>query len=320
MTNSSFKTYIVKNFNDFLKAIKLIREQEDTVWFRGQSNASYRLVPNAIRSGWEVANQFGESFEPTPLNNNFHTRGTKVLYPNPNKMLKEFKELAQDQLRIIPQNDLEWMALAQHYGLPTLFLDWSTDPLVALHFSKPKKELIENNSIENSIKDFEQDQFSDLGAAIFVINPGKLNSLMSDYINVETKKPIDYPLDIIKNENLLENYEKNHVLPCCVTSSTVDRRICRQSGNFTIHGSMVWPIDFQPAAQEVIHKIFIPYGAYRDFNAVLDTLGIDDDSIYGDSNLDFISKSIKGKESSAFINEIKRLKEKYKGKPSPSIF
>lgn len=320
MSNSSFKTHIVRDFNEFLSVIKLIREQEDTVWFRGQSNASYRLLPSAIRSGWEVANQFGKSFEPTPLNNNFHTRGTKVAYPDPNKMLKEFKELAQEELRIIPQNDLEWMALAQHYGLPTLFLDWSTDPLVALHFSKPKKELIDNNTIQDSIESFERDHFSGLGASIFVINPRKLNSIMTDFVNVETEEPIDYPLDIIKNADLLKNYEQKHIFPCCVTSSTVDRRICRQSGNFTIHGNMVWPIDRQPVAQELIHKIFIPYGAYKDINVNLDILGIDDNSIYGDSKLDFISKDIKGKESSAFINEIKILKKKYEGIPGPSIF
>lgn len=320
MSNSSFNTYIVRNFNDFMRVIKSIREQEDTVWFRGQANASFRLLPGAIRNGWEVANQFSEHFEPRPLEKNFHSRGTKVLYPNPNKMVKEFKELVEKELRITPKNNLEWMTLAQHYGLPTLLLDWSTDPLVALHFSKPKEDLIESNFIEDSIENFNQNHFSDLGAAIFVINPGKLNSLFSDFINKETGEAIDYPLDILKHEHLLEDYEKHNIFPCCITSSAIDRRISRQSGNFTIHGNMVWPIDYRSVAQEVIHKIFIPYGVYKELNVVLETLGINDDSIYGDSNLDSVTEDINCKASSVFINEIKRLKLKYKGIPSPTTF
>ncbi len=58
-----------------------------------------------------------------------------VTFIDVNAMLNEFKQCAQDYLSIKPKNDFEWMFLAQHYGIPTKLLDWTTDPLVALFFA-----------------------------------------------------------------------------------------------------------------------------------------------------------------------------------------
>lgn len=49
--------------------------------------------------------------------------------------IEEFKRLAIPHLDILPKNDWEWIVVAQHYGIPTRLLDWTSNPLVALYFA-----------------------------------------------------------------------------------------------------------------------------------------------------------------------------------------
>lgn len=101
----------IQSFRDFHDVVQDFADGSTV--FRGLENASYRLIPRVgrIRPDAEMM----QLYEP--------------------EMLAKFKQYAPPMLEREPKNDFEWLAIAQHHGMPTRLLDWTKNPLVALYFA-----------------------------------------------------------------------------------------------------------------------------------------------------------------------------------------
>jgi hypothetical protein len=66
---------------------------------------------------------------------------------NEHQMFDDFKREALLHLTLQPQTDWQWLSLAQHNGLPTRLLDWTTNPLIALWFATAQPAIGESPGV-----------------------------------------------------------------------------------------------------------------------------------------------------------------------------
>ncbi len=129
-----FQEYKIQDVKSFLE--RLPNDAEKFPWgYRGQADISWPLLPKLYRihivnnRKQEKASDIGAYRELLKLS------------------LAKFKAYALPYIETVPATDIAWLALAQHYGLPTHLLDWSESPLVALFFALREKDKREQDAV-----------------------------------------------------------------------------------------------------------------------------------------------------------------------------
>jgi hypothetical protein len=122
--NDTPKTIKINSFEHFVETIDCQPIAEGERLYRGQKE-DWKLYPKLVRS---------------VIENNKTLDYSEV----EEQILQEFREKV---CRLEGYTDLELLAIAQHFGLPTRLLDWSTDPLVALWFAFEKEKDNSNDRI-----------------------------------------------------------------------------------------------------------------------------------------------------------------------------
>jgi hypothetical protein len=185
-----------------------------TTFWRGQGDETWALVPKVFRS---------------PPN-----------YPE-STLLWRFITGATPRTHLRLSNDdyIAWIHLAQHYGLPTRLLDWTTNPLVALYFA---------------IRDTKH---HNVDGCIWALTPARLNECEQ-----QGERTIVPARDSPAGWMIVAAFGVSAPpapLPAVIalTAFQSDLRMLVQQAAFTIHRDNVDLRD-HPAATKILRKFIVP--------------------------------------------------------------
>jgi hypothetical protein len=174
-------------------------------------------------------------------------RGELTVREAESKMLTSLKTRSLPYLDSIPQNDWDWLAIAQHYGMATRLLDWSTNPLAALWFAVEKPARAEQDGV------------------VWVFTPSQEDHVAT----VDSGTPFD--------SDRTRVFMPKHI----------NRRIVAQHGWFTAHyirktDSKFVPLEKNARYKKSLMKLRVPATAFPSIRTELDRCGINAATLYGD--------------------------------------
>jgi hypothetical protein len=286
----------IKSFDEYLNTIhrELPRENGARLYFRGQGKLAtqgFPLTPSVARY-------------PHLEKLSLAAREYKEA-----EVLETFSNHLLTYVQHRPQTAWEELAIAQHHGLPTRFMDWTTNPLVALYFAVRQTEqdndgvpvdsavyvLISKPKRYADLKRGQATQFKPVGDTATESAPppdedpyaefgtndttpvAAINDTRTDADGVELSAdvgPLEMPTPFKITENII--YDPPHVSP----------RIRAQDGVLLACWQPMQPLDDKDYLEIVIKQ-----SAHEDIRRRLDQYGVFDKQLFPD--LDGIAKWLK---------------------------
>lgn len=230
----------IVSFQDYIDTV--LEHDGNTLGYRGVSNRDYKLVPSIGRVSKDDQMRAMSS--------------EQGMFFNFKKELVRFQKVA---------SDIECAILAQHFGLPTRLLDWTTNPLVALHFAINSK--------------------TDSDACVYLLS-FLVESISEEDVDYTSLFPnIIFDIEVSGGNRSPASFrqerhpEQNgpHPQYYALEPSSTTERIVAQKSFFTLHYD-----PFSPIEKEVHGKLIIPHGLKSGMKEALDLFGITSYTLFPD--------------------------------------
>jgi len=217
---------------------------QSKIWYRGLTNAAYKLLPTLHRNGIPVAREMD--------------------------LMNRFKQNAHEFLDQRPQGEWEWMLIMRHHGLPSRLMDWTESPLIGIYFSVFGEPPRGGNQDETD-------------GVLWCVLPTQLNYFARGEQPLPDAIPMfSDEREISTFDEFLENYRPSRVSrltsqskvpPAAAISIRTTKRIQSQQGVFTIHHSDDTPVENVGDGSH-IWRYLIPARSKKQIRDELGKLGV----------------------------------------------
>lgn len=282
------KTHQCESLESYIGLIVNLRQKAPNreLWYRGQARCEWGLLPGLWRHGIDSSH--------TPVESVYVSgRSATALFPSEKRLLDTFTETAESNGINCPSNYVHRLELAQHYGLPTNLLDWSSDPLVALFFAVSGAM----DHLDREAEKFDEERC----CSVWIVEPLTVNK------EFFPPKGMDSSDD--RDRQLLEKIIfTNDGATICFKGTKIGRRIVRQSGNFTYTSPrLITPLSYSNIYKKSLIRIDIPYSKVCSIAKTLKCLDLTEESLYfGNEKLDKVSRKVVNDVLSKFNDDAHR--------------